>query len=182
MSICWRPESRHVFNVWIYAGTAACSLHFTLCRQHLLFDPFTINTLSITHRPHFREKYKEMACITACSLRAWTQSALQSRRATQTMMERHCRVPYCQTVTLLAPGDKGEQQETGYYYYLVCNFRLDMTEEWQVKVPIVTSKEKSVEYKSFKSSTQLHSRAKEHWRKQKQLLYIYLENTHLLDV
>lgn len=65
---------------------------FTLYRKHLWFDPFTINTLSITQTPHFREKYKEV-WIVACSLRAWTQSTLQkSSASTQAMIERHCRV------------------------------------------------------------------------------------------
>lgn len=90
MSVFGRPESRCVFAVRIYTDTAAAS--FTLNR-HLLFDPFTINTLSITQTPHFGEKYEEMAWIAACSPRAWTQSALQESGASiQTVIERHYRV------------------------------------------------------------------------------------------
>lgn len=41
----------------------------TLCSKqtHSRFDPFTINTLSITLAPHFTEKCKDMAQIFACS-------------------------------------------------------------------------------------------------------------------
>lgn len=145
MSTCWRPKNRRVVAVSTYTGTEVGS--FTQNRQHVCFDPFTINTLSIARTPHFREKYKEMAWIVTCSLRAWTQSLLQkSGASTHAMIERvhleswHTRLLHSYTVI-----PRGEGWTTGnssYYYYLVCNFRLDMAGEWQATVAIVPLKRK----------------------------------------
>lgn len=61
-------------------------------------------------------------------------------------MKRHLQSPGiadCFTVTQLSPRREGANNgETCYYYHLVCNFRPDMTGEWQVSVSMVPSKEK----------------------------------------
>lgn len=84
-----------------------------------------------------------MACIIASSLRAWTQSVLLK----DIVESWHSRLLHSYTDPSRSEGFT--RGNSSYYYYVVCNFRQDMTEEWQMKVYIVPSRDRSL-YLTFK--------------------------------
>lgn len=134
----------------------------TLNRQHRCSDPFTINTLSITQSPHFREKNikrrsESLLWVWGLELNLCCRKAvLPHRPRWRDIVESwHSRLLHSSTVIPVGGG-----WTTGN---LVCNFRLDMTKEWQAKGVHCALEKQSVVFnllECFKGTTRLHGVAK----------------------
>lgn len=121
-----------------YMGTASVN------RQHLWLDPFTINTPCPSHSLLVSEK----------NIKRWPESLLVVRglelnlrcrkeEPSHSPWERNVvQSWHCNTATLSSPGEKWTTGNPSYYYYLVCNFRLHLTGEWQAEWTNVSSKNK----------------------------------------